>query len=89
MKITDQKDIGLRFWGCEPLSATVLHNGANTLAQRTAARAQLKAEREAIKAAGLKCGMGLKARIAAVGMASKIEKATGVEMHVFNHDYLF
>lgn len=33
-------------------------------------------------------GSGLKARIAAVGLATRIEKATGIEMEICKHDFL-
>lgn len=33
-------------------------------------------------------GQGLKARIAASGLAARIEKATGIEMEIRKHDYL-
>lgn len=80
---------GCRFWGFEPASCTELLNGNNTLEQRKAAREKIKAERAAIKAAGFESSRsGFKAKIAAVSIATHVEKATGIEMHVFNHDYL-
>lgn len=90
MKITDNEaSRTCRFWGYEPLSKTGVYEGCRDIEERRAARAKHIADRETIKAAGLKpSGMGLRAKIGAIGAASRIEKATGIEMHVFKHDYL-
>lgn len=80
MQINDEhKDC--RFWMCEPVACVYGRNRAD-LATRNAITAK-------IKAAGFKpIRYGFAARIAAVGYASKIEKATGIEMSVGRHDYL-
>lgn len=78
-----------RFWGYEPAIAENLHNAANSLEQRRAAREQIKADKEKIKAAGHKASQyGFKTKGLAVIAAKKVETATGVELRIFNHDYL-
>lgn len=81
---------GCRYWGYQPAWAGWDGFHANTtLDEKKAARERLKADNATIKAAGFKpTRYGLRAKIAAIGEATRIEKATGVEMAVFNHDYL-
>lgn len=78
MKITTTKhDDTLRYWG--------------VIIPVTTPKDQRREMHIRIKAAGFdlyRKGSGLKAKIAAIGLASRIEKATGIEMEVIKHDYL-
>ena len=69
------QDPHLRFWGC------AIQNDIQGPAR--------KALIEQLKAAGFKASVyGFKARIAAVGHMTRVKKATGIELEVFQHDYL-
>lgn len=73
---------GCRFWGYQPASTSYQLG-------KKPDRTLGKAHHAAIREAGFQSSRsGLRARIAAVGLAAKIEKATGIEMTVFNHDYI-
>ena len=79
---------GCRYWGYEPALRDTI-TGTMTLPEKNAVRLAVKEQAATIKAAGLKPSqMGLRAKLAAIGAASKVEKATGIEMSVFHHDYL-
>jgi hypothetical protein len=74
-RIHDTGERDLRFWGC------AIHNDIQGPAR--------KALIEQLKAAGFKASMyGYKARIAAEGHKRRVLKATGIELEVFQHDYL-
>lgn len=90
MKITENAaSASCRFWGYEPASKVGTYEGCRDHEERKAYRARHMADREAIKAAGHKANaMGLKNKGLAVMAARKVEDATGIEMHVFKHDYL-
>lgn len=78
-----------RYWGYEPASAELIHSAKPTPAEKTALREQFKAERAKIKEAGMRSqNMGYPNVETATRVAEDIEQRTGVEMHVFNHDYL-
>lgn len=65
----------LRFWGC----------AIDENIQGPARKALI----EQLKAAGFKPSVyGFKARIAAVGHITRVRKATGIALEVFQHDYL-
>lgn len=75
--VTSPHDATLRFWMVQ-ISSDIKGS------ERTE-------KAKAIKAAGFdlyRTGSGLKARIAAAGLASRIEKATGIEMEICKHDFL-
>jgi hypothetical protein len=79
---------GCRYWGYEVASRdcnlTMLTGPA-----RQAARDQIKADVDKVKAAGFRAqNMGYPKRETAERVARDIEEKSGVEMHVFNHDYL-
>lgn len=80
MKI-GQTHKGCRYWGYEPVSAELVAGKRDEKMN--------KYDRAAIKAAGMKPKrFGFRSIFPARMAALKIEKATGVEMRVFNHDYL-
>jgi len=69
------QDHDLRFWGC------AIHNDVQGK--------ERKALIEQLKEGGFKPTVyGFKARIAAEGHKTRVKKATGIELEVFQHDYL-
>jgi hypothetical protein len=74
--VTSPHDATLRFWMVR-IPDTVLS-------------ADRREANHKIKAAGFDMyrASGIKARIAAVNLAQRIEKATGIEMEICKHDYL-
>lgn len=78
-----------RYWGYEPAIVGELHKGGIDFEARRKARELHKEQRAAIKAAGFKSQeLGFRSKEAARLAALKVETATGIEMSVFNHDYL-
>lgn len=87
MIITERENDSCRFWGYEPASRINLHTG--TQDERKALRVIVTGHSATIKAAGHKANrLGFKNKGLAVAAAKKVETATGIEMHVFKHDYL-
>lgn len=77
-----------RYWGYEPLSRDKF-SSAQGAGRRRAAKEKLDADVAAIKASGNKPYVsGCTHKEAAITTAALIEKISGVEMHVYNHDYL-
>lgn len=78
---------GCRFWGYEPKRPDGFDQG--DYKQRVAKGAEYKEIRERLKAAGYKpTVMGCRRKEAIISTARIIEEKTGIEMTVFNHDYL-
>lgn len=91
MKI--EKDYGLSCWGYRPLSAHNSDKGMDffggSFEKRREVVEQSKKDIATLKAKGHKpYGDGFKAKIAAIGAASRIEKDTGVEMCIVNHGFI-
>lgn len=86
MKI-DEPNIACRFWGYEPASQFV--PTGTDWRERAKMREVARAERTTIIAAKFKPTVyGLKTKETAIADAQRIEDATGIEMRIFNHDYL-
>lgn len=89
MQITERANDSCRFWGYELALNMNLHNASVPYKERAALRAKIKEARATVKAAGLKSGnMGYRFYIDAVSQAERVERLTGIECHVFKHDYL-
>jgi hypothetical protein len=79
-------DKNLRFWGVG-LPSNFL--GTDDPATRTRKRQELRDGYAVIKQHGLKAPRyGFKNKGLAVAYANKVKAATGVELEVFQHDYL-
>lgn len=77
-----------RYWGYEPVTVGKIHSGMQSREERSALREKLLQERKLIKSRGLRSQvLGLSKR-SAMAKAKLIEESTGIEMKVFNHDYL-
>lgn len=87
MKI-GEKYKGCEHWGYDIASAEDLHKPMN-VDLKTALRNKHAADRLVITRHGFKpVKYGYRARIAAIGAASRIERHTGIEMRVFSHSYM-
>lgn len=78
-----------RYWGYEPAIVGNIHNGSVSFDERIKMRKTYMEQRATIKDAGFRpqvLGYTIKER--AINAAKRIEKKTGIEMRVFNHDYL-
>lgn len=82
-----QDDTDCRFWGYEPRKPKGYFHG--TFEERQAAVRLNRENHQKIKGAGLRPSRyGLKTKAAAIAAATLVEEKTGVEMTVFNHDFL-
>jgi hypothetical protein len=79
---------GCRYFGYRPASEEFLHKSMNRT-KKDAVRAKHKADVVAIRAKGCRpTNYGYKTRELATAAAKAIEEISGVEMMIFNHDYM-
>ncbi len=77
-----------RYWGYEPASRMLQHADAS-LEERAERRNRIASDAAKIKAAGFRpYRSGIRTKTAALKAAKFVENVSGVEMHVYNHDYL-
>lgn len=77
-----------RYWGYEIAACEIVRNMRHTNEEREAARKAVKSSRETIKALALKSSLMGQTKEKAIAQATHVEERTGVQMRVFNHDYL-
>ncbi len=80
---------GCRYFGYQPASAEFLHTPMKDRTKKEAVRAKHKADVATIKEKGWRpTNYGYENRDLATTVAATIEKISGIEMMVFNHDYM-
>lgn len=83
---------GCRYWGYEPASSEFLHTPMPKEEKqklRDKFQNDCKVIREFAWAEFKPAKMGFRTRGGALKAAQEIEDKTGIEMRIFNHDYLF
>lgn len=84
---TGEKHSDCRFWGYEPASSQILF--AAKYVDKATRRVEHRENCAKIKAAGFRSSnLGYRTVAEATRVATDIAEASGVDMRVFNHDYL-